>query len=67
MGSFLNSLHHAVALGGLRLTWLNGTADTDADIVGEAIELIASTGIGNAAQLEVNGVQLAAVVAISSV
>ncbi|MGV2335719.1 MAG UNVERIFIED_CONTAM: hypothetical protein LVR18_16915 [Planctomycetaceae bacterium] len=39
----------------------SGTADTDADIVGEAIEFIASTGVGSSAQLEVDGVQLAAV------
>ncbi|MGV2335721.1 MAG UNVERIFIED_CONTAM: hypothetical protein LVR18_16925 [Planctomycetaceae bacterium] len=39
----------------------SGVSDADADIIGEAIELIAITGIGTTAQLEIDGVQLAAV------
>ncbi|MGV2335722.1 MAG UNVERIFIED_CONTAM: hypothetical protein LVR18_16930 [Planctomycetaceae bacterium] len=37
-----------------------GEADADAEVVGQSIELIASTGIGNNLELGVNGVQLGA-------
>ncbi|MFM7038288.1 MAG: beta strand repeat-containing protein, partial [Planctomycetaceae bacterium] len=45
----------------------SGTTDIDADIVGQSIELIASTGIGNSAQIEVNGVLIAAVTATGDI
>jgi len=38
----------------------DGTADGDADIVGQDIELVATAGIGDDAQLEIDGTNLAA-------
>jgi len=55
--------------------WLNtpdaieedATADAAADIVAHEIELVAGTGIGNLAQLEINAVNLAAVTATGDI